>query len=67
METSAIFPIHSGVPQGSVLGLLLFLIFTTDIPTRNDTTIATFADDTALVASNEDLLAASQSLQTHFT
>jgi hypothetical protein len=63
--TSANFPIHSGVPQGSVLGPLLYLIFTADIPIRNDTVIATFADDTAILASNEDPQTASQSLQTH--
>jgi hypothetical protein len=67
METSPIFTIYSGVPQGSVLGLLLYLIFTADIPTRNETIIATFADDTAIMASNEDPLAVSQSLQTHLT
>jgi hypothetical protein len=67
METSPIFPIYSGVPQGNVLGPLLYLIFTTDIPTRKDTIIATFADDTVLMASNEDPPAASQSLHTHLT
>jgi hypothetical protein len=53
------------LPQGSILGPLLYLIFTADIPTRNDTVIATFADDTAILASNEDPQSASQSLQTH--
>jgi hypothetical protein len=54
METSANFPIHSGVPQGSVLGPLLYLIFTADISTKHDTAIATFADDTAIMAVNEN-------------
>jgi hypothetical protein len=63
--TSADFPIHSGVPQRGVFGLLLYLIFTADIQTRNDTVIATFADDTAILASNEDPQTASQSLETH--
>jgi hypothetical protein len=49
-KTSDNFPIHSGVPQGP----LLYLIFTADIPTRKDTVIATFTDDTAIMASNEN-------------
>jgi hypothetical protein len=53
-ETSDNFPIHSGVPQGSVLGSLLYLIFTADIPTGNYTVITIFADDTAIMASNEN-------------
>jgi hypothetical protein len=65
MENTDNFPILSGVPQGSVLGRLLSLIFTADIPTRNDTVIATFADDTAIMASNENPQTASLSLQTH--
>jgi hypothetical protein len=47
------------------LGPLLYLIFTADIPTRNDSVIATFADDTAIMASNENSQTAFQSLQTH--
>ena len=36
--TSNYFPLKSGVPQGSVIGPLLYLVFTTDIPVTNDTT-----------------------------
>jgi hypothetical protein len=47
------------------LGSLLYLIDTADLPTTDNTTIATFADDTALLAIDSDPALASQKLQQH--
>jgi hypothetical protein len=49
---SGYHPIQSGVPQGSVLPPFLFLIFTSDIPQSQEITLATYADDIAILPSN---------------
>jgi len=40
----------SGVPQGSVLGLLLFLVYVNDLPEWMKNSIKLFADDTKIWA-----------------
>lgn len=57
-EHSTIRPILAGIPQGSLLGPELFLLFMSDLPRAQAVSLAIFADDTAVFASskNENIL-----------
>lgn len=58
-----LYQILAGEPQGSVLGPILYLLFTSDLLLDKAVTTGTFADDTAVLAINEDPSLASMLLQ----
>jgi hypothetical protein len=64
-EYTLLYPIHAGVPQGSILCPILCTIYTADLPEAEQTLAATYADDTAILASHEDPIVATTKLQNH--
>ena len=62
-STSDVRSLKYGVPQGSVLGPLLFSIYINDLPLFIKTCCERFADDTTIHSSNSNLSKLSESLQ----
>ena len=49
-------PVKSGIPQGSVLGPLLFVIYINDMPTKIKSLCLLFADDAKIYNENSNVL-----------
>ena len=68
-RTSSSFPVSSGVPQGSVLGPLLFLLYIDDITQNIESDIRLYADDALLcrnVENDDDALVFQRDIQNMF-
>ena len=64
-EITNLHEICAGVPQGSIMGPLLYLLFTHDLPlpNQNSISVGTFADDTVALSSHKNADVASNNLQ----
>ena len=62
---SSIKQVRAGVLRDSILGPMLYNIFTNDIPISNKTQLAIYADDTAVYSSSWSPRQATRNIQAH--
>ena len=66
-QSSTWLPVTAGVPQGSILGPLLFLIYINDLSNNLSSTAKLFADDTSLFSVVNDVNLSEFHLNSDFT
>jgi hypothetical protein len=62
-DQSALTSLNAGVPQGSELGPLLYLLYMANLPTSPGTLTAIFADDTSIHTTDSDPVVALQPMK----
>ena len=64
-QNSSCINVHAGVPQGSILGPLLFLIYINDLSDNLISNAKLFADDTSLFSVVHDVNTSAKELNDH--